>query len=62
MNSTNICIIFLYDYKLGNNVAKAARDIHQAFGENIVNDRKVQRWFEKFRSDNFSLQNEPHGK
>lgn len=48
MNSTDIRVIFLYEYKLGNNAAKAAHNINQAFGENTVNDRKVQRWFEKF--------------
>ena len=62
MNSTDIHVIFLYEYKLGNNAAKAARNINQAFGENTVNDRKVQRWFEKFRSGDFSLQNEPRGR
>ncbi|XP_050450395.1 histone-lysine N-methyltransferase SETMAR-like [Cataglyphis hispanica] len=62
MNSTDIRVIFLYEYKLGNNAAKAARNINQAFGENTVNDRKVQRWFEKFRSGDFSLQNEPRGR
>ncbi|XP_035727797.1 histone-lysine N-methyltransferase SETMAR-like [Vespa mandarinia] len=62
MNSTDIRIIFLYEYELGNNEAKAARNINQAFGENTVNDRKVQRWFEKFRSGDFSLLNEPHGR
>ncbi|KAG5339333.1 SETMR methyltransferase, partial [Acromyrmex charruanus] len=59
MNSTDIHVIFLYEYKLGNNAAKAARNINQAFGENTVNDQKVQHWFEKFRSGDFSLQNEP---
>ena len=62
MNSTDIHVIFLYEYKLGNNAAKAARNINQAFGENTVNDRKMQRWFEKFRSGDFSLQNEPRGR
>ncbi|XP_017767748.1 PREDICTED: histone-lysine N-methyltransferase SETMAR-like [Eufriesea mexicana] len=62
MNSTDICVIFLYVYKLGNNAAKAARNINQAFGENAVNDRKVQRWFEKFRSGDFPLQNDPRGR
>ncbi|XP_035737500.1 histone-lysine N-methyltransferase SETMAR-like [Vespa mandarinia] len=62
INSTDIRVIFLYEYKLGNNAAKAARNINQAFGENTVNDRKVQRWFEKFRSGDFSLQNEPRGR
>lgn len=43
MNLNDIRIIFLYEYKLGNNAAKAARNINQAFGKNTVNDRKVQR-------------------
>ncbi|KAL6433549.1 hypothetical protein ACFW04_006559 [Cataglyphis niger] len=59
MNSTDIRVIFLYEYKLGNNTVKATRNINQAFGENTVNDRKVQRWFEKFWSSDFSLQNVP---
>ncbi|KAL6419668.1 hypothetical protein ACFW04_011290 [Cataglyphis niger] len=62
MNSTDIRVIFLYEYKLGNNTVKATRNINQAFGENTVNDRKVQRWFEKFWSSDFSLQNEPRGR
>ncbi|XP_015174442.1 PREDICTED: histone-lysine N-methyltransferase SETMAR-like [Polistes dominula] len=62
MNSTEILVIFLYEYKLGNNAAKAACNINQAFGENTITDRKVQRWFEKFRSGDFSLQNEPRGR
>lgn len=62
MNSTDIRVIFLYEYKLGSNAAKVACNINQAFGENTVNDRKVQRWFEKFRSGDFSLQNESRGR
>ncbi|KAL6427117.1 hypothetical protein ACFW04_009345 [Cataglyphis niger] len=62
MNSTDIRVIFLYEYKLGNNTVKATRNINQAFGENTVNDRKVQRWFEKFWSSDFSLQNVPRGR
>ncbi|EGI69985.1 Histone-lysine N-methyltransferase SETMAR [Acromyrmex echinatior] len=61
MNSTDIHVIFLYEYKLDNNAAKAARNINQAFREN-TDDRKVQRWFEKFRSDDFSLRIELHGR
>uniref|UniRef100_A0A6M2DLK1 Putative histone-lysine n-methyltransferase setmar-like protein n=1 Tax=Xenopsylla cheopis TaxID=163159 RepID=A0A6M2DLK1_XENCH len=62
MNSADIRVIFLYEYKLGNSAAKAARNINQAFGENTVNDRKVQRWFEKFWTGDVSLQNEPRGR
>ena len=59
MNATKILVIFLHEYKRGNNAVKAACNIKQAFGENTVNDRKVQRWFEKFPSGDFFLQNEP---
>ena len=49
INSTNIRVICLFDYKLGNNGTKVGRNISQAFGENTVNDLKVQSWYEKFR-------------
>ncbi|XP_017755835.1 PREDICTED: LOW QUALITY PROTEIN: histone-lysine N-methyltransferase SETMAR-like [Eufriesea mexicana] len=62
MNLTDIRVIFLYDIQLRNNATKVARNISQAFWENTVNDRKVQHWFEKFRSDDFSLQNDPRGR
>ncbi|XP_035740328.1 histone-lysine N-methyltransferase SETMAR-like [Vespa mandarinia] len=62
MDSTDIRVIFLYEYKLGNNDAKAARNINKTFGKNTVNDLKAQRWFEKFRFGDFSLQNEPRGR
>ncbi|KAG5309040.1 SETMR methyltransferase, partial [Acromyrmex insinuator] len=62
MNSIDIHVIFLYEYKLGKNAKAAKAVINQAFGENTVNDRKVQRWFEKFRSGDFFLQNEPRGR
>ena len=41
MNSTDIRIIFSFKYKLGNNAAKAALNINQAFGENTVNYSKI---------------------
>ena len=47
---------FLYEYKLGYNAAKAASNINQAFGENTVNDRKAELWFEKFQSGDFPQQ------
>ncbi|OAD62845.1 Histone-lysine N-methyltransferase SETMAR [Eufriesea mexicana] len=62
MNSTDIRVIFLCEYKLGNNAANAAHNLNLAIAENTVNHRKVQRWFEKFRSGDFSLQNDPRGR
>lgn len=64
MNLIDIQVIFCnYEFKFSNNAAKAARNINQVFEENTIelsiNNRKVQRWFKKFRSGDFSLQNEP---
>lgn len=44
-----IFVYFLYECKLGLNIAKAAHNINQAFGENSVG-------LEKFRSSDFSVQ------
>lgn len=49
MTSTDIRVIFLYECKLSNTVVKAACNMHQEFGNNTVNDRKGQHWFEKYR-------------
>ena len=51
--------IFLYEFKLNQSAAKAARKINQAFGKDNVNERTVRRWFAKFRSGDFSLEDEP---
>ena len=39
--------------------AETARKINQAFGNDSVNERSVRRWFAKFRSGDFSLEDEP---
>lgn len=42
MNSTDIRVIFLYEFEFDNNAAKATHNINQAFEEDAVNKRKVQ--------------------
>lgn len=51
--------IFLYEFKLNQSAAETARKINQAFGNDSVNERTVRRWFAKFRSGDFSLEDEP---
>lgn len=41
---------------------QTARNINEVFGENVANERTVRRWFKKFRSGDFSLENEPRGR
>lgn len=54
-------LLFLYEFKLGHNAAEATRNICRAFGADAANERTTQRWFEKFRSDDMTLQSEPRG-
>ncbi|XP_029638061.1 histone-lysine N-methyltransferase SETMAR-like [Octopus sinensis] len=55
-------VIFLYEYKLGHSATKALRNIKRAFGNDSVDIRTVQRWFQRFRSGNESLKSESRGK
>ena len=43
---------------MNQSAAETARKINQVFGNNSVNERTVRRWFEKFRSRDFSLEDE----
>ena len=48
--------IFLYEFKIGQTTAKTSRKINEAFGQGSTNKRTVQRWFQKFRNGDISLQ------
>ena len=48
--------IFLPEFKLNQGASETARKINQAFGNDSVNERTVRRWFVKFRSGDFSLE------
>ena len=50
--------IFLYEFKLNQNAAETARKINQTFGNNSVNERTALSQFAKFRSGNFSLEDD----
>ena len=51
--------IFLNEFKLNRSTAETARKTNQAFGNDSVDERTVRRWFAKFRSEDFSLKDEP---
>uniref|UniRef100_A0A0N5B4K4 HTH_48 domain-containing protein n=1 Tax=Strongyloides papillosus TaxID=174720 RepID=A0A0N5B4K4_STREA len=48
--------IYLYKFKLDQAAAKTSRKINEAFGQGSTNKRTVQRWFQKFRNEDISLQ------
>ena len=62
MEKSQIRILFLYEFKLGHNAKFAAQSINRAFGEDTTSERRAQRWYEKFKSGDFSLENEDRGR
>ena len=49
----------LYDFKVGLSAPASSRRICQAFGDKAVNERTARRWFQKFKSRDLSLRDEP---
>ena len=54
-----ISACMLYEFKLGSNAAAAGRKICQTFGEGVVTTRTVQRWFNKFKDGDETLEDSP---
>ena len=48
--------IFLFKFKLGNTAAHTAVELCEAFGPSYVSVKTVERWFKKFRSGDFNLE------
>ena len=48
----------LYEFNQGKNATQAAAAICSVYGESIVNSRLCQRWFARFRSKDFSLEDQ----
>ena len=47
-----------YEFNQGKNATQAAAVICSVYGESIVNSRLCQRWFARFRSKDFSLEDQ----
>lgn len=62
MDKSKIRVIFEYEFRRGTNAAQTTRNVNEVFGKDVANERTVRRWFEKFRSGDFNLQNEPRGR
>jgi histone-lysine N-methyltransferase SETMAR len=58
MNKQQIRIIMLHEFKLGRKATQAAENIEAAWGAGTTCTRTVQRWFDRFRSGDLSLEEE----
>jgi len=48
----------LHEFKLGRKATQAAENIETAWGAGTTCTRTVQRWFNRFRSEDLSLEEE----
>ena len=48
----------LYEFKKGNSAAEAAKNIHSVYEKECVNEKTCCRWFAKFRTGDFTLEDE----
>lgn len=62
MSDKNKCHLrhcILYEFQLRHSAAEAHRNITGVCGADAISERQCQRWFEKFRNNDFSLEDEP---
>ncbi|CAK1581000.1 unnamed protein product [Parnassius mnemosyne] len=64
MDALKIRVIMEYEYRRSSNAAQAARNINEVYGANTAaKQTHCLFWcFTRFRSGNFDLKNEPHGR
>ena len=57
---SEICIHFrhlmLYEFRKGSSVAIATKNICAVYGENALSSRTCRKWFQRFRTENFYLE------
>lgn len=60
MATENVCFrsLVLYEFKKGNSALACSRNICSVFGEDSISARTCQRWYVRFRSGNFKLQDD----
>ena len=57
LSKEELRIILLHKFKLSLNTAEATRNVVEAWGKR-TSERSTRLWLEKFRSGNFSLEDE----
>ncbi|EYC12537.1 hypothetical protein Y032_0047g1535 [Ancylostoma ceylanicum] len=49
----------LYDFKQGKTAAESHRSLCEAFGKDVISESQCRRWFQRFRSGDEDLEDEP---
>ncbi|XP_036361067.1 histone-lysine N-methyltransferase SETMAR-like [Octopus sinensis] len=62
MDRSTIHIVYEYVFCRGTSTSETAGNINKVFGEDVTNERTVCQWFQKFRSGDFTLENQPRGR
>ena len=57
LETAEIRLLLLYEFKLGSNAAQAADRINSVWDQAATSERAAQRWFKKFREGDISLDN-----
>ncbi|KAB0374120.1 hypothetical protein FD755_014376 [Muntiacus reevesi] len=60
LDKMQIRVIFLFKFKMSHKAEDTTRNINNAFGPGIANERTVQQWFRKFCKGNESLEDKEH--
>lgn len=62
MDKLKIRTIFEYEFLRGNTAAQTTRNINDVYGPNTACINTVHYWFNRFKTGNFELKNEPRGR
>ena len=62
IDKSKIRVAYEYKFRRGTNASQTARNINETFGDNVANEQTACRWFKRFRSGDFSLENQPRGR
>lgn len=60
LTRTQVRTLLLYEYRLGHDAAAAQRNICHTMGESSVSYNTAKSWFNKFKNNDFELEEKPH--
>jgi hypothetical protein len=62
VNNVHYRHILLYYFKKGKRAAEAYKKIYRVYGDDVLTERVYQKWFAKFRSRDFDVNDAPRSR